>query len=81
MSLLDELVARARADPAVRGLVLTGSHARGMATTHSDVDVFVVVVDERGGQWGQTRRTLRVGKVRGWAPATGPGARLRAAPP
>lgn len=52
---LDELVARAGADPAVRGLVPIGSHARGMATVHSDVDV-VVVVDRREGQWPHTRR-------------------------
>jgi predicted nucleotidyltransferase len=37
---LDELVARE--DPTILGLVLSGSAARGMATEHSDVDVFVV---------------------------------------
>jgi hypothetical protein len=53
---LDDLVARAYADPAVIGLVLSGSQPRGMATEHSDADVFVVV-HERGGQWTQTTRT------------------------
>jgi predicted nucleotidyltransferase len=37
---LAELVARE--DPAIIGIVLTGSAARGMATEHSDVDVIVV---------------------------------------
>jgi predicted nucleotidyltransferase len=53
MSAYDELLARAEADPVVAGLVLTGSHARGMATEHSDVDI-IVVVPERRGQWSQT---------------------------
>jgi predicted nucleotidyltransferase len=37
---LEELTARE--DPAIVGIVLTGSAARGMATEHSDVDVIVV---------------------------------------
>jgi len=32
-------------DPAVVGVVLSGSSARGMATPHSDVDVYVVLAD------------------------------------
>ncbi|HET7195380.1 MAG TPA: nucleotidyltransferase domain-containing protein [Nocardioides sp.] len=32
-------------DPAVVGVVLSGSAARGMATDHSDVDVYVVLAD------------------------------------
>lgn len=52
----EELLVRAEADPSVAGVVLTGSHARGMATAYSDVDVFVVV-PERGGQWSATTRT------------------------
>ena len=40
---LDELVASD--DPSIVGLVLSGSAARGMATEHSDVDVYVVRYD------------------------------------
>ena len=42
---LDEVLARE--DPTIIGVVLSGSAARtGMATEHSDVDVFVVRTDE-----------------------------------
>ena len=42
---LDEVLARE--DPTIIGVVLSGSAARtGMATDHSDVDVFVVRTDE-----------------------------------
>ncbi|TDC27455.1 hypothetical protein E1265_01890 [Streptomyces sp. 8K308] len=42
----EAFTARAAADPAVVGLVLKGSHAHdGMATRHSDHDVYVVVAD------------------------------------
>jgi predicted nucleotidyltransferase len=41
---LDEVLSRD--DPAILGIVLSGSAARGMATEHSDVDVFVVLTDE-----------------------------------
>jgi hypothetical protein len=41
---LDEVLARP--DPAILGIVLTGSAARGIATEHSDVDVFVVLTDD-----------------------------------
>jgi predicted nucleotidyltransferase len=34
-----------RDDPAIVGVVLTGSAARGMATHHSDIDVYVVLAD------------------------------------
>ncbi len=56
MGVLQDVTARAQADPAVQGLILTGSHARGMATPHSDYDL-VVVVAQRGGQWVQTSRS------------------------
>lgn len=56
---LDDVVAQAHADPAVAGLVLTGSHARGLATPHSDFDV-CVVVSERGGPRWLGRRTGEV---------------------
>jgi hypothetical protein len=43
MTPFEDLVARATPDPQVLGLILTGSHARDMATEHSDHDVLVVV--------------------------------------
>ncbi|MEU4427822.1 nucleotidyltransferase domain-containing protein [Actinoplanes sp. NPDC024001] len=46
MAVLDTVLARASADPAVRGVILTGSHARGLATAHSDVDVTIVVAGQ-----------------------------------
>ncbi|MEU8079597.1 nucleotidyltransferase domain-containing protein [Catellatospora citrea] len=55
MGAYEDLLARAEADPAVRGVILTGSAARGMATVHSDHDV-IVVVDERAGQWIRSRK-------------------------
>jgi len=41
---LDEVLGRD--DPAILGIILTGSAARGMATERSDVDVYVVLTDE-----------------------------------
>jgi Nucleotidyltransferase domain len=41
---LDEVLARQ--DPAILGIVLSGSAARGIATEHSDVDVVVVLTDD-----------------------------------
>ncbi|MGA5302271.1 nucleotidyltransferase domain-containing protein [Nucisporomicrobium flavum] len=38
-------VAAASADPGVLGMILTGSHARGTATVHSDHDVVLVAAD------------------------------------
>ena len=58
----DALVGRAAADPAVVGLVLTGSAARAMATAHSDVDV-LVVVHERGGPWTASTRTAELDTI------------------
>jgi len=43
-----------REDPDVRAIFVSGSAARGMATEHSDVDVYVVVTDE-----GAARRTTQ----------------------
>ncbi|WP_250008847.1 nucleotidyltransferase domain-containing protein [Actinoplanes sp. M2I2] len=54
MSVLDDLMARATADAGVLGVILTGSHARGLATAHSDVDV-TVVVDSHGAAWPRDR--------------------------
>jgi tRNA nucleotidyltransferase (CCA-adding enzyme) len=51
---LDLLRQRARSDPNIIGLVLSGSAAReGMTTEHSDVDVFVLLEDPTG--WQTTR--------------------------
>lgn len=48
---VQDLLHRAESDPNVVGLVLTGSQARdGMATEHSDVDVYVVLA-EADDQW------------------------------
>jgi hypothetical protein len=46
MEILERLLARADADPAVRGVILTGSRARGLATAWSDYDVVVVVAEQ-----------------------------------
>ena len=43
MDILEQLMVRATADPGVVGVILTGSHARGLATEHSDYDVTVVL--------------------------------------
>lgn len=43
----DAFLARAADDPAVVGLVLKGSHAHdGMATEHSDHDLYVILADD-----------------------------------
>jgi nucleotidyltransferase-like protein len=49
-----DLLRRCETDPDVVGLVLSGSHARGMATEHSDFDVYVVV-PEHNGRWSTSR--------------------------
>jgi predicted nucleotidyltransferase len=50
---LQALVSRVATDANVHGLILTGSWARGMATEHSDVDVYVVLQHQQG--WVTTR--------------------------
>jgi hypothetical protein len=45
-----DLLTRARADPDVLGLILSGSQARGAATAHSDHDVYVIVTED-GVSW------------------------------
>jgi hypothetical protein len=57
-----DLLSRADADPAVLGLILSGSQARGMATVHSDHDVFVIVA-ERGGQWTRTTHSPTLDEI------------------
>ena len=58
---LDEVLGRD--DPDILGIVLTGSAARaGMATEHSDVDVYVVLTDEaRAGR--TTRKTPAIDEI------------------
>jgi hypothetical protein len=43
---LAPLLRAAEGDPNIRGLVVTGSAARGLRTEHSDLDVYVVLEDE-----------------------------------
>jgi predicted nucleotidyltransferase len=50
-----------RDDPAIVGVVLTGSAARGMATGRSDVDVFVVLADEAAPR--RARKTRAVDEI------------------
>jgi len=49
------LLVRAETDHNIRGLVLTGSGARGMRTEHSDLDVYVVLDDADGQETTKTR--------------------------
>jgi Nucleotidyltransferase domain len=56
-----DLLRGCEADPAVAGLVLSGSQARNMATEHSDFDVYVVV-REHDGRWS-TSRTLELDTI------------------
>jgi hypothetical protein len=44
----EALLRQARADPDVLGVVLTGSHAQGLATPGSDYDVKVILRDDAG---------------------------------
>src|SRR5918995_7404603 len=50
----EALLHQARADLDVLGVVLTGSHAQGLATPESDYDVRVILRDETGAE-AQTR--------------------------
>ena len=61
--MLDELLARARADGNVVGVVLSGSRGRGeLVTETSDWDAFVVV-RELSGDWPQERGGLDLSEV------------------
>ena len=44
---IKQLIKHASKDESILGLILCGSLARGTETDRSDVDVFVVVTDER----------------------------------
>lgn len=59
---LDAVMARATADPNVLGVVLTGSRARGLATTNSDYDLTVVVA-EQAEPWRHDTRTAELDEV------------------
>lgn len=63
MDVLSQVLARASADPAVLGVVLTGSRARGVATPQSDCDVTVVVA-EQAVAWTHGIRTAELDEVR-----------------
>ncbi|XVV14434.1 hypothetical protein ACQP2X_08845 [Actinoplanes sp. CA-131856] len=64
MDIIDRVLARAAADPNVRGVILTGSRARGMETARSDHDVTVVVaVQDRA--WRHDVRTDELDEVVG----------------
>ncbi|MEU7874805.1 nucleotidyltransferase domain-containing protein [Dactylosporangium sp. NPDC049140] len=62
MEILERVLARADIDPVVRGVILTGSRARGMATAWSDYDV-VIVVAEQTVPWRHTMRTAELDEV------------------
>ncbi|GAA1768087.1 nucleotidyltransferase domain-containing protein [Luedemannella helvata] len=62
MSLIDQVLARAAADPGVRGVILTGSRARGTQTARSDFDVTVVVA-EQARPWRHSTRTGTLDEV------------------
>lgn len=57
---LQELVDRD--DPAILGLVLSGSAARGMATDHSDVDVYVILTDDAA-EGRETSRSSAIDEI------------------
>jgi hypothetical protein len=46
MDILEQVLARTTADPAVCGVILTGSRARGLADAWSDYDVTIVVAEQ-----------------------------------
>lgn len=61
---LEDLRKRADSDRSVGGLVLSGSAAReGMATEHSDVDVYVVTAPGAGAGHWKTRRTPAIDEL------------------
>ena len=62
MNILDHVLARAAADPGVRGVILTGSRARGTHSARSDYDVTVVVA-EQAQPWRHDTRTGTLDEV------------------
>jgi predicted nucleotidyltransferase len=60
-SVLSAVLAEARADPDVHGLLLAGSLARGTARDDSDIDILAVVAGTSGGLiWRSAARPLSV---------------------
>ena len=59
MGILEEVLDRAAADAGVAGFVLTGSHARGLATARSDYDV-ILVRHEQAQPWRHDVRTAEL---------------------
>lgn len=64
MGILDVFVDQAAADPNVAGVVLTGSHARGLATARSDYDV-ILVKREQSEPWRHDVRTAELDVAEG----------------
>ena len=56
---LDRLVARAKDDPEVLAVLLFGSRARGTASSGSDIDVCLVLLDERRSDLAAARTRLQ----------------------
>ncbi|MET7420021.1 nucleotidyltransferase domain-containing protein [Dactylosporangium sp. NPDC005555] len=63
MDILEQVLARSTRDPAVRGVILMGSHARGLATPRSDYDVTVAVADQAVA-WRHSIRSAELGGER-----------------
>ncbi|SNY33569.1 nucleotidyltransferase domain-containing protein [Paractinoplanes atraurantiacus] len=64
MDILGQVLARVGADPNVRGVILTGSRARGLETARSDYDVTVVVAAQDR-PWRHDTRTAVLDEVVG----------------
>jgi predicted nucleotidyltransferase len=62
VDILDQVLARAAADPGVRGVILSGSRARGTETARSDYDVTIVVA-EQAQPWRHDTRTDTLDEV------------------
>jgi predicted nucleotidyltransferase len=62
MDILEQVLTRASFEPAVCGVILTGSRARGVATPRSDYDVTIVVA-EQAVAWRHRTRTAELDEV------------------
>ena len=62
MDILDQVLARATADPGVRGVILSGSRARGTENARSDYDVTIVVA-EQAQPWRHSARSGTLDEV------------------
>ncbi|MGI5175768.1 nucleotidyltransferase domain-containing protein [Dactylosporangium sp. CA-152071] len=62
MDILEQVLARSTRDPAVRGVILMGSHARGLTTPRSDYDVTVAVADQAVA-WRHSIRSAELDEV------------------